>query len=124
MTIFYKCENCDQVSDDIDQINLKDWASCPDQADIYGLPAGTCTECGAPVYEEGTFDKLDAARAMLAALEKMWAAYGENMERHGMNGDDTWADVDHDAWRDSAGDARAAIAAAKAAGIAPAPLTK
>ena len=109
MTIFYKCENCDHVSDDIDAIDIADWASCQDPSDVYGLPAGTCTECGAPVYEEGTFAKLDAARAMLAAMETLLAAMETPRSRKAA-----------DAW-DAA---HTAITAAKAAGITPAPLTK
>lgn len=61
--------------------------------------------------------KLEAARAMLAALKAMWLAYGENMERNGMDGADTWSNQDHEDWQRTAPDARAAIAQAEAAGI-------
>lgn len=108
MTTFYKCESCDHVDHDIDPIDLNEWASCQDQADVYGLPAGTCLECGAPVYEEGTFNKLNAARAMLAALEELL----QEAEQAG------WGRAGY------TDNAHAAIEAAKAAGITPAPLTK
>ena len=68
MTI-YQCKNCGHKNTDVDGIDIADWASYQDPADVCGLPVGTCVKCAAPVYEPGTFAKLDAARAMLAALE-------------------------------------------------------
>ena len=59
----------------------------------------------------------DAARAMLAALKKSYAAWSNNLERHGMDGDDAWTDQDHIEWQDAAPEMRAAIAQAEAAGI-------
>jgi hypothetical protein len=67
-TVFYKCMNCNHENDELDEIDIVDWANVQDPADVVGIPSGCCTECGAPVYEPGTFDKIDAARAMLAAL--------------------------------------------------------
>lgn len=113
MTTFYKCENCDHVSDDINEIDIVDWANAQDPADTCGIPSGSCEKCGAPVYEEGTFKKQDAARAMLAALQWLtdWA------REHTSPRD---ANTPHEILKHAV----AAIAAAKAAGITPATLTK
>lgn len=114
MTTFYKCESCDYVDYDIDPIDLNEWASRQDRADVYGLPAGTCTECGAPVYEEGTFNKLAAARAMLAALDTFMQLPMDDDGR-------TYAVAVP--FADMAA-MHAALTAAERAGITPAPLTK
>lgn len=66
----YECGNCGHKSRDVDEIDLGEWASFQDPADTCGIPAGCCESCAAPVYEPGTFRKIDAARAMLAALRK------------------------------------------------------
>jgi hypothetical protein len=62
-------------------------------------------------------DRLEAAEAMLKALENMWAAYSKNLIRHGMNGDDTWTKEDHVEWQYVAPNACAAIEQARKAGI-------
>lgn len=63
--------------------------------------------------------RLDHAIAgeLATALHEMWTAYGNNMERHAYNGDQTWTDEDHTEWQHAAGAASAAITTAKAAGI-------
>ena len=61
--------------------------------------------------------QLEAASAMLAALKATHIAWGNNMERHAMDGDDTWTDEDHAEWQEGSRVIDAAIAQAKAAGI-------
>lgn len=62
-----------------------------------------------PITEDGIdpwaeMARLEALNAKLAAkLSAMWIAYGNNMERHAMNGDDTWTDEDHAEWQDVTG---------------------
>jgi hypothetical protein len=52
--------------------------------------------------------------ALLAALKALHAAYGNNLERHGMDGDDTWTDADHAEWQEAAGATVIAIAQVEA----------
>ena len=65
-----------------------------------------------------------AARAMLAALKATHIAWGNNMERHAMDGDDTWTDEDHAEWQEGSRVIDAAIAQAEKAGITTAPVDR
>jgi len=111
MTTIYKCQYCDHESDVLDEIDIVDWANEQDPADVVGIPSGCCTKCYAPVYEPGTFDKIDAASALLTSLIAMCEPYG-NMPAEYFTSPRP---------REVIIAARAAITQARAAGITPTP---
>jgi hypothetical protein len=113
--ITYTCENCGHASTECNDIDIAEWASYQDPNNTIGLPVGTCTECNAPVYLPDTFDKIEAASVMLAALKRIAFArdycaehgdYPRNMLGEDQQFDDWAADI-----------ATTVIAAAEAAGI-------